>query len=139
MIRDIIKTANHFQIFATNWVTSPIGLEFTMFPEMLDDNKWQDYLAYLYRVAERSCDACTDIDSLVQDTLTVMIVRLSEGERIEHPKGFLSAVLKNKYNSWLREKYKAEIVEYTEGAANEMLCLKRIRIRPRSTRLCAGR
>ena len=90
-------------------------MEFIMSPEMLDENLWQEYLTYLYRVAERSCDACTDIDSLVQDTLTVMIVKLAAGERIEHPKGFLSAVLKNKYNSWLREKYKADIVEFSES------------------------
>ncbi len=90
-----------------------------MYAKIYDEELWQEYLAYLYRVAEKNYGSCTDIDSLVQDTLTVMIVKLADGERIEHPKGFLSAVLKNKYNSWLREKYKAEIVEFSEYTVNE--------------------
>lgn len=87
--------------------------------EIFDENIWQEYLEYLYRVAEHNCEVCDDIDSLVQDTLTVMMVKLEKGEKIDHPKGFLSAVLKNKYNSWLREKYKAEIVEFSEGSVND--------------------
>ena len=75
----------------------------------------EEYLSYLYRLAERHYSDCPDIDSLVQDTLTVLLVKRNQGESIEHPKGFLSAVLKNKYNSYLRQKYKAEIVEYTDG------------------------
>jgi len=75
----------------------------------------EEYLSYLYRLTERHYSDCPDIDSLVQDTLTVLLVKRNQGERIEHPKGFLSAVLKNKYNSYLRQKYKAEIVEYTDG------------------------
>lgn len=90
-----------------------------MHSEIYNEDRWQEYLAYLYSAAEKNCDASADIDSLVQDTLTVMIMKLTAGERIEHPKGFLSAVLKNKYNSMLREKYKAEIVEFSEAAVNE--------------------
>ena len=75
----------------------------------------EEYLSYLYRLTERHYSDCPDIDSLVQDTLTVLLVKRNQGESIEHPKGFLSAVLKNKYNSYLRQKYKAEIVEYTDG------------------------
>ncbi len=75
----------------------------------------EEYLEYLYRLAEKHYNDCPDIDSLVQDTLTVLIVKVNNGEDIEHPKGFLSAVLKNKYNAWLRQKYKAELVEYTDG------------------------
>ena len=75
----------------------------------------EEYLSYLYRLIERHYSDCPDIDSLVQDTLTVLLIKRNQGESIEHPKGFLSAVLKNKYNSYLRQKYKAEIIEYTDG------------------------
>lgn len=75
-----------------------------------------EYLEYLYHLAGKRYNDCPDIDTLVQDTLTVLIVKISLGKSIEYPKGFLSAVLKNKYNAWLREKYKAEYVEYSDGA-----------------------
>ena len=78
-----------------------------------------EYLEYLYNLAEKRYNDCPDIDALVQDTLTVLIVKISLGESIEYPKGFLSAVLKNKYNAWLREKYRAEYVEYSDGAISE--------------------
>lgn len=83
------------------------------------ENQCGEYLNYLYGLAEKHYNDCPDIDSLVQDTLVVLIVKVSNGETIEYPKGFLSAVLKNKYNTWLREKYKAELVEYFDGAISE--------------------
>ncbi len=83
------------------------------------ENQCGEYLNYLYGLAEKHYNDCPDIDSLVQDTLVVLIVKVSNGETIEYPKGFLSAVLKNKYNTWLREKYKAELVEYLDGAISE--------------------
>lgn len=75
----------------------------------------EEYLSYLYRLAENHYVDCPDIDSLVQDTLTALIIKVNRGEAVEHPKGFLSAVLKNQYNTWLRKKYRAELVEYTDG------------------------
>ena len=78
-----------------------------------------EYLEYLYRLAEKQYNDCPDIDTLVQDTLTVLVVKVSKGENIEYRKGFLSAVLRNKYNAWLREKYKGEYVEYADGAISE--------------------
>ena len=78
-----------------------------------------EYLDYLYHLVEKRYNDCSDIDALVQDTLTALIVKISLGESIEYPKGFLSAVLKNKYNTWLREKYKAGYVEYADGAISE--------------------
>ncbi|MBQ4040989.1 MAG: RNA polymerase sigma factor, partial [Oscillospiraceae bacterium] len=78
-----------------------------------------EYLEYLYRLAENQYNDCPDIDNLVQDTLTVLIIKVNKGENVEYPKGFLSSVLKNKYNAWLREKYKAEYVEYSDGAISE--------------------
>ena len=70
-----------------------------------------EYMEYLYRLAEKQYNDCPDIDTLVQDTLTVLVVKVSKGENIEYRKGFLSAVLRNKYNARLCEKYKGEYVE----------------------------
>lgn len=78
-----------------------------------------EYLEYLYYLAEKRYNDCPDIDTLVQDTLTALIVKINLGKSIEYPKGFLSAVLKSKYNAWLREKYRAEYVEYSDGAISE--------------------
>ena len=78
-----------------------------------------EYLEYIYHLAEKRYNDCPDIDALVQDTLTALIVKISLGKSIEYPKGFLSAVLKNKYNAWLREKYRAEYVEYSDGAISD--------------------
>lgn len=83
---------------------------------MFEENKWEEYLNYLYKVAENLYRDCTDIDALVQDSLTSAIVKLNRGEKIESPKGYLSAVLKNKYNNWLREKYRGMVIEYSDGA-----------------------
>lgn len=72
------------------------------------------YLSYLYEQAEYSYSDCTELDVLVQDSLMALIIKLHKGEKVEHPKAYLSAVLKNKYNTWLREKYKKDVVEYSE-------------------------
>ncbi len=72
------------------------------------------YLTYLYEQAEHLYCDCTDLDALVQDSLMALMVKLNKGEKVEYPKGFLSTVLKNKYNGWLREKYKKNIVEYSD-------------------------
>ena len=71
-----------------------------------------EYLNYLYDVAKRKYGDCSEIDTLVQDSLVSFIARIRNNEKIDHPKGFLSAVLKNKYNDWLRRKYKNSVVLY---------------------------
>jgi len=78
-----------------------------------------EYLDYLYRLAEKQYNDCPDIDALVQDTLTVLLIKTGKGQNIEYPKGYLSAILKNKYNAWLREKYNAEYVKYSDGIITE--------------------
>ena len=62
----------------------------------------EEYLSYLYCLAEKYYSDCPDMDSLVQDTLTALIIKVNRGEAGEHPKGFLTAVLKNKYNGFLQ-------------------------------------
>ena len=83
------------------------------------EKQCEEYLSYLYEQAEHLYSDCTDLDVLVQDALMAWIVKLHKGETVEHPKGFLSAVLKNKYNGWLREKYKKEVVEYSEETLSD--------------------
>ena len=73
-----------------------------------------EYLTYLYEQAEHICSDCAELDMLVQDTLMALVVKLHKGEPVAYPKGFLLAVLKNKYNGWLREKYKKQVVEYCD-------------------------
>lgn len=78
------------------------------------ERQCEEYLPYLYGQAEHLYSDCTDIDTLVQDSLMALIIKLHKGETVEHPKGFLLAVMKNKYNGWLREKYKKDVVEYCD-------------------------
>lgn len=78
------------------------------------EQQCEEYLSYLYGQAEHLYSDCTDLDVLVQDSFMAFIDKLHKGEAVEHPKGFLTAVLKNKYNGWLREKYKKSIVEYSD-------------------------
>lgn len=87
---------------------------------MIEQNKdferqCEEYLSYLYSLARRLYQDCADIDSLVQETLTVWILKIHKGETVEYPKGFLATVLKNQYNGWLREKYKRDIVEFSDA------------------------
>ncbi len=72
------------------------------------------YLDYLYEQAEHLYSDCTELDVLVQDSLMALMIKLRKGEKVEYHKGFLSTVLKNKYNSWLRERYKKNFVEYSD-------------------------
>ena len=73
-----------------------------------------EYLDYLYGLAEHLYSDCADLDALVQDTIMVLIAKRYKGEQVEYPKGFLATVLKNKYNGWLRDKYKDKLVEYND-------------------------
>ncbi len=75
-----------------------------------------EYLEYLYRLAGNRYNDCSDIDTLVQDTLTAFIIKINKGENVEFPKGFLSSVLKNKYNAWLRAKHRTGYTEYSDSA-----------------------
>ena len=83
-----------------------------------NEKLYSDYLNYLYEVAAVKYSDCSDIDSLVQDSLMALIVKIHKKEKVEYPKGFLSSVLKNKYNDWLRRKYResAVLCEYDEFA-----------------------
>ena len=76
-----------------------------------------EYLDYLYHLSKMKYADCPDVDVFVQDALVALFMKIRMGEKVEHPKGFLSAVMKNKHNVWLREKYKGELIEYTDDVA----------------------
>ena len=86
------------------------------------ESRCEEYLEYLYRLAGKHYKDCPDIDALVQDTLTVLFMKIRKGEKTEYPNAFLAAVLKNKYNAWLRKKYRVSLIEYSDGETDRDLC-----------------
>ncbi len=79
---------------------------------MLSEARYEDLLNYTYDTAGRLYADAPDPDALVQETLLALIRKEQAGEHIEHPKGFLCTVLRNKYNDQLRRKYRDSIVTY---------------------------
>ena len=76
------------------------------------DEKYQEYLDYLYNTANIRFPDCQDIDGIVQDTLLAFFIRESKGEHIEHPKSYLNSILIHKYNDHLRGKYKNSVLSF---------------------------
>ncbi len=76
------------------------------------DEKYQEYLEYLYKTANIRFPDCQDIDGIVQEALLAFFIRESKGEYIEHPKSYLSSILIHKYNDHLRSKYKNAVVSF---------------------------
>ena len=70
------------------------------------ENPYREYLEYLYAVAARLYSDCEDADALVQESIMAYIEAERRNGEISDPKAFLYAVMKNKYNSMLRKKYK---------------------------------
>ena len=70
------------------------------------------YLSYLYRIAAQKYGDCEEIDSIIQETMLIFLTKMKKGETVEHSKGFLAAVLKNQYNSYLRKKHRDRILVY---------------------------
>ncbi len=79
---------------------------------MLSETRYEELLNYTYETACHLYGDDPDVDVLVQDTLLALIKKEQSGEHIEHPKGFLSTVLRNKRNDQLRRKYRDSIVTY---------------------------
>ena len=76
------------------------------------ENEYKEYMLYLYELASVKYGDCSELDSLIQETLIALLVKQRSGDSVEHKKGFLATVLKNKYNEWLRRKYKNRIVSF---------------------------
>ncbi len=79
---------------------------------MLSETRYEELLNYTYETVCRLYGDAPDVDVLVQDTLLALIKKEQAGEHIEHPKGFLATVLRNKHNDQLRRKYRDSIVTY---------------------------
>lgn len=71
-----------------------------------------EYLAYLYRIAGQKYRDCQEIDAIVQETMMAFLTKTSKGKPVAHVKGFLSATLHNQYNTYLRRKYRDQILVY---------------------------
>ena len=76
------------------------------------ERECEELLSYLYELASRKYTDCNDPDSLIQDTILAYVKKKNQGETVEHSKGFLAAVMKNKYNEYLRRKYKDKITSF---------------------------
>ncbi|MBQ8408056.1 MAG: sigma-70 family RNA polymerase sigma factor [Clostridia bacterium] len=76
------------------------------------ERECEELLLYLYDLAVSKYQDHDDLDALIQDTILVYVVKRNEGEHIEYPKGFLSTVMKNKYNAYLRRKYRNRTVSF---------------------------
>ena len=74
------------------------------------DKKCEEYIRYLYRIAYHKYNDADDIDSIIQDTMTAFILKIKQGVLINHPKAYLASILSNKYNDWLRDKYRSEML-----------------------------
>ncbi len=116
------KTANLSPCFATKKTKPKDRLSISLFGQKGEtsvngsdialEKEYEEYLLYLYELAAYKYGDCREIDSLVQETLIVLLVKQKQGIDIKHKKGFLAAVLKNKYNEWLRAKYKNSVISF---------------------------
>lgn len=76
------------------------------------EKEYEEYLLYLYELVANKYSDCSEADALIQETIMVLLIKQKQGIEIKHKKGFLSAVFKNKYNEWLRAKYKNKIISF---------------------------
>ena len=80
------------------------------------ERRYKEYLLYCYELASHKYADHPDTEALIQDTVMALVEREWRGEAVESPKGFLSAVMKNLYNGWLRQKYRDRIVYFGTDA-----------------------
>lgn len=64
---------------------------------------------YLIRLATAKCNAQTDAEDLVGDTMLAAFAYIHKGGTIEHPRTWLVNTLYHKYNDKLRKKYRTPI------------------------------
>lgn len=81
------------------------------------EKEGEELLLYLYDLAMKKYKDCDDVDSLIQDTITVYLVKRQNGDLIEYPKGFLATVMRNKFNMTLRRKYQNGLVSLESAEA----------------------
>ncbi len=76
------------------------------------EKECEEYLLYLTEIASYKYSDCPDVEELIQESLMSYVVKVGRGEEITHPKAFLQATLKNRYNMYLRSKYRDSISVY---------------------------
>ena len=74
------------------------------------EKEGEELLLYLYDLALKKYKDCDDIDSLIQDTIMVYLIKRQNGECVEYPKAFLATVMRNKFNLALRQKYRNQLI-----------------------------
>ena len=80
--------------------------------DSLQEERYAQYLDYLYTTAHIKHGDCPEIDTLVQESIVAFFVREQKGEPIAHPKAMLEGILRHKYNDWLRRKYRNRLVSF---------------------------
>ena len=80
--------------------------------DSMQEERYAQYLEYLYTTAHIKYGDCPEIDSLVQDSIVAFFVREQKDKEINHPKALLDSILHHKYNDWLRRKYRNRLVSY---------------------------
>lgn len=68
------------------------------------------YAEYLFNLALKKCGDVNDAEDLTQDTLLAAFQYINRGGEISNVKYWLSSVLSNKWNEYLRKKYKLPLV-----------------------------
>lgn len=74
----------------------------------------EEYFDYAYKTAAMKYGSYEELDVLVQEAMLAFVSQIRKGVEVEHPKAFLDAVLRNKYNSAMRRKYRNFIVSFDE-------------------------
>ena len=78
----------------------------------IQEERYAEHLHYLYTTAHIKYGDCPEIDNLVQDSIVAFFLKEQNGTAIAHPQAMLDRILRNKYNDWLRRKYRNRLVSY---------------------------
>ena len=84
------------------------------------EERYAEHLHYLYTTAHIKYGDCPEIDNLVQDSIVAFFLNEQNASPIEHPKAMLERILRNKYNDWLRRKYRNRLVSYEFDLPEDM-------------------
>ena len=87
----------------------------------MQEERYAQYLDYLYTTAHIKHGDCPEIDALVQDSIVAFFIREQKGEPITHPKAMLEGILRHKYNDWLRRKYRNRLVSFEADLPEDIL------------------
>lgn len=77
---------------------------------MPQDTRYEEWVSYAYELATHKYADHPEVDTLIQETMLAFLQKEHEGKPIEHPKGFISAVMRNKHNDYLRRRYRDRVM-----------------------------